>query len=269
MIVTIVVAVIALLLGMIAHHFLRRRDSDADDSGLSVQDLISPVQTLTVLILAFILATAATSYHKAQEAVHSEANAVDHLVEVADFVPDAAQRRRVQADVVCYTRAVRHFEWPAMSHGEDSAVPSAWTTDLRTVFKDIGPGQGTFGMLVAADDSRAKARQTRLAESTPAVPWAVYWFMLVLLAITIMSLCLCIPRRNNRPQLATLAMVTALLTATLLLVHDAERPFGGAISVGSAAITDVEQQATRAFDSGHTGAELPCDSHGHKKTRGA
>ncbi|MFI0263620.1 hypothetical protein ACH4OW_31880 [Streptomyces sp. NPDC017056] len=47
MIVTIVVALVALLLGVIAHHFLRRRDSDADVSGLSVQDLISPVQTLT------------------------------------------------------------------------------------------------------------------------------------------------------------------------------------------------------------------------------
>ncbi|MEU2791743.1 hypothetical protein [Streptomyces sp. NPDC007100] len=47
MVVTIVVAQVALPLGMIAHHLLRCRDSDADVSGLSVQDLISPVQTLT------------------------------------------------------------------------------------------------------------------------------------------------------------------------------------------------------------------------------
>ncbi|WP_206507826.1 bestrophin-like domain [Streptomyces chrestomyceticus] len=269
MTVTIVVAVVALFLGLIAHHFLRRRDTDADDKGMSVQDLIGPVQTLTVLILAFILATAATSYHKAQEAVHSEANAVDHLVEVADFLPDSAQRRRVQADVVCYTRAVRHFEWPAMSHGEDSAVPGAWTGDLRKALKDIGPGQGAFGMLVSADDSRAKARQTRLAEATPAVPWAIYWFMLVLLSITIISLCLCIPRRGNRPQLITLALVTALLTATLLLVHDAERPFGGAISVGSTPISDVEHQATRDFHAEAAGAVLPCGADGRKKAGSA
>lgn len=86
MIVTIVVAAVALALGLTAHHFLRRNDTDADDEGLSVRDLISPVQTLTVLILAFVLATAAGSYNRAEEAVHNEANAADHLAETADFL---------------------------------------------------------------------------------------------------------------------------------------------------------------------------------------
>ncbi|WP_030018835.1 DUF4239 domain-containing protein [Streptomyces monomycini] len=269
MLVTIVVAVVALILGLIAHHFLRRHDSEADDVGLSVKELISPVQTLTVLILAFVLATAAGSYNRAEEAVHSEANAADHLAETAEFLPDAAQRHRVQADVVCYTRAVHHYEWPAMNDGHPAAEPSVWTADLRSAFKDIGTDQGAFGMLVGADDNRAKARQARLTESTAAVPAAIYWFMLVLLSITVISLCLCIPRRRNQPQLATLAMATALLTATLLLVHDAERPFGGAISVDATAITDVEQQATRDFHADAPGAALPCDDRGHKKDSGA
>ncbi|KEF06591.1 MULTISPECIES: bestrophin-like domain [Streptomyces] len=269
MIVTIVVAAVALALGLTAHHFLRRNDTDADDEGLSVRDLISPVQTLTVLILAFVLATAAGSYNRAEEAVHNEANAADHLAETADFLPNAAQRRRVQADVVCYTRAVRHYEWPTMADGHGSPVPSVWTADLRAAFKDIGTDQGAFGMLVGADDTRAKARQARLTESTAAVPAAIYWFMLVLLSITVISLCLCIPRRHNRPQLATLAMATALLTATLLLVHDAERPFGGAITVAPTAITDVEHQTTRDFHTDAPGTALPCDSRGHKESGSA
>ncbi|MFH9424652.1 hypothetical protein [Streptomyces sp. NPDC017529] len=123
-------------------------------------------------------------------------------------------------------------------------------------------------MLMVANDSRAKTRQARLAESARAVPWAVYWFMLVLLSIAIVSLCLCIPRRHNRPRLAALTMVTALLTVTLLLVHGAERPFGGAISVDSAIITDVEHQAIRAFGSDSPGTELPCDTHGRKEAKG-
>ncbi|WP_346093484.1 hypothetical protein [Streptomyces olivaceiscleroticus] len=147
------------------HHFLRRRDTDADDVDLSVKELMSPLQTLTVLILAFVLATAATSFHKAQDAVHNETNAVDHLVEMADFVPDATQRRRVLADAVCYARAVRHAEWPAMSHGKGSAVPNVWTADLRHAFHDIEPDQSSFGMLVSADDARSKARQARFTES--------------------------------------------------------------------------------------------------------
>lgn len=260
------VAVAALLLGLVAHHFLRRHDTDADDEGLSVRDLTSPVQTLTVLILAFVLATAAGSCNRAEE---NEANAVDHLEETADFLPNAAQRRRVQADVICYTRAVRHYEWPTTAHGQGSPAPSVWTADLRAAFKDIGTDQGVFGMLLGADDTRAKARQARLTESTAAVPASIYWCMLVLLSITVISLCLCIPRRRNRPQLATLAMATALLTTTLLLVHDAEWPFGGTISVPSTAIADVEHQATRDFHAEAPGADLPCDADGRKPSGNA
>ncbi|MEU4203788.1 hypothetical protein [Streptomyces sp. NPDC045470] len=266
MTVTLVVAVVALILGLIAHHFLRRNDSEADDEGLSVKDLLSPVQTLTVLILAFVLATAAGSYNRAEEAAHNEANAADHLAETADYLHDATQRHRVQADVVCYTRAVHHFEWPTMAHGRNAPEPSVWTADLRSAFKDIGTDQSAFGMLVSADDTRAKARQARLTESTAAVPAVIYWFMLVLLSITVISLCLCIPRRRNRPQLATLAVATALLTATLLLVHDAERPFGGAIAVSPTAITDVEHQAARDFRADAPGTDLPCDADGRKAT---
>lgn len=264
LIVTFVVAVVALLVGIALQHVLRRRESAADDVGLSVKDLVGPVQTLTVLILAFVLATAASSYGKAEEAVRSEANAVDKLSEVTDYVPDAAQRSRLLADIVCYTRAVRHFEWPAMADGTSSSVPSVWSTDLRRTFKEVGTDQPAFGMLVSADDDRSQSRQTRLSEATASVPPAVYWFMLLLLAVTIVSLALCIPRRNNRPQIAALAVATVLLTATLALVHDTERPFGGLVSVDATAISDVQRQATRDFRAGDADGALPCTTDGNE-----
>ncbi|GAA2286688.1 hypothetical protein GCM10010145_66850 [Streptomyces ruber] len=264
LIVTVVVAAAALLVGIALQRVLRRRESTADDAGLSVKDLVGPVQTLTVLILAFVLATAASSYGKAEEAVRSEANAVDKLAEVTDYVPAAAQRSRLLGDIVCYTRAVRHFEWPAMADGTDSAVPSVWSTDLRRVFKEVGTDQPAFGMLVSADDDRSRARQARLSEATASVPPAVYWFMLLLLAVTIVSLALCIPRRNNRPQIAALAVATVLLTATLALVHDTERPFGGLVGVDATAITDVQRQATRDYQADNPDGTLPCTTDGDK-----
>ncbi|MEC4573870.1 hypothetical protein [Streptomyces virginiae] len=48
----------------------------------------------------------------------------------------------------------------------------------------------------------------------------------------------------------------ALLTATLCIIRDADRPFGGIINVAPTAITEAERQATRDFTANHPAAEL-------------
>ncbi|MFF5638747.1 hypothetical protein [Streptomyces sp. NPDC012825] len=104
MILVIVVAVLALLAGLAANRFLRPRLlSEDDDTGMAVKDLVGPLLTLTVLLLAFVLVTANGSYGKAEVASRGEAKAVDQLVEAAEYAP-AAQKAAIQADAVCYAR---------------------------------------------------------------------------------------------------------------------------------------------------------------------
>ncbi|MFE0186606.1 hypothetical protein [Streptomyces sp. NPDC058989] len=227
---------------------------------MSVRDLVGPLLTLTVLLLAFTLVTASSSYKSAEEAVRAEAHAVDNLAEVAEYAPKA-QRDRLQADVICYARAVRAHEWPAMADGNSSNVASTWSTDFREAFKGM-PEHSSFGMLVSADNQRAKARQDRLAESTPALPSLIFWFLLVTMTVTVIALGLCLPRKNNKAQLSALVLVTALLAATLVITRDAEQPFGGAIDVKSTALADVENQASRPFLAGRSAYHLPCDAQG-------
>ncbi|MFJ9420337.1 hypothetical protein ACIRPT_40240 [Streptomyces sp. NPDC101227] len=262
MIIVIVVPVLALLAALAANRFLRPRLVPEDDEGMNVRDLVGPLLTLTVLLLAFTLVTASSSYKSAQEAVRAEAGAVDNLAEVAEYAP-AAQRDRLQVDVICYARAVRAHEWPAMSNGNSSAVASTWSTDFRAAFKTISD-HPSFGMLVSADNARAKARQDRLAESTPAVPDLIFWFLLVTLTVTVIALGMCLPRKNNKAQLSALVLVTALLASTLVIIRDAEEPFGGAIDVKSTALADVEVQASRPFLAGRGAHHLPCDAQGKR-----
>ncbi|MFJ3817158.1 hypothetical protein [Streptomyces sp. NPDC090056] len=106
----IIVAALALLAGLAANRFLRPRLlSEDDDTGMAVKDLVGPLLTLTVLLLAFVLVTANGSYGKAEVASRGEAKAVDQLVEAAEYAP-AAQKAAIQADAVCYARAVRTRE---------------------------------------------------------------------------------------------------------------------------------------------------------------
>ncbi|MGW7064774.1 bestrophin-like domain [Streptomyces sp. NPDC054904] len=264
MVLVIVVAALALLAGLAANRWLRPRLlNEDDDTGMAVKDLVGPLLTLTVLLLAFVLVTANGSYGKAEVASRGEARAVDQLVESAEYAP-AAQRAEIQADAVCYARAVRKQEWPAMADGHGSPAPSVWSTDLRRVFREV-EGKPVFGMLVAADNKRSEEREERLTQATASIPSAILWFLLATLVITVVALGVCLPRRNNRGQVITLTIITALLTATLCIIRDVDRPFGGIIDVHPTAITEVERQATRDFTTNHPASDLPCDNQGNRR----
>ncbi|MGI5484861.1 hypothetical protein [Streptomyces lavendofoliae] len=261
MVVTIVVAALALVLGVAGHWLLRGRLEATETPALTVRDFVLPLQTLTVFVLAFVLVTASTSNGKADEAARNEAGTVDHMYEVADYAP-ATQRRRLQGDVVCYARAVRAREWPAMAHGHGTSEPSVWTTDFRAALKRMGTDTPAFGMLVAADKERSQARQTRIAESTPAIPNAVYWLMLAALTFLVITLGLCLPRQNTALVTAGLVVLTALLTTVLLVIRDIERPFSGAIRVAPTAISSVAEDITQDYTAAYKASRLPCDNDG-------
>lgn len=262
-VIVIVVAVLALLAGLAANRFLRPKLFDEDeDTGMAVKDLVGPLLTLTVLLLAFVLVTASSSYGKAEVAARGEARAVDQLVEIAEYAPPAEQAR-VQADAVCYARAVRTQEWSAMADGNGSAAPSVWSTDLRRTFRTL-EGEPVFGMLIAADNKRSDEREERLTQATPSIPSAIFWFLLATLVITVIGLGMCLPRRNNRGQVIALTVVTALLTTALCIIQNVDSPFSGIVKVEPTAITEVEKQATRDFLAHHEAGELPCDDQGDR-----
>ncbi|MGW5862607.1 bestrophin-like domain [Streptomyces sp. NPDC055239] len=266
MIAVLVVAVLALVGSIVANHYLRPRLVDEDeDKGMSVRDLVGPLQTLTILLLAFTLVSASASYGRAETAARGEAHALDHLAELAEYAPKE-QTQRLQSDAICYARAVRTKEWPAMRDGSGSPAPSVWTRDFRHAFTEL-KGETTFGMLVAADSKRSEAREERLVQSSPSIADPIFWFLLVALALTIIALGLSLPTRNNRGQLTALVIITVLLTTTLVIIRDVDRPFGGFIDVPPTAIANVEQQITKDFKAAnHKMADIPCDGSGIKAT---
>lgn len=264
MVLVIVVAALALLAGLAANRFLRPRLlSEDDDTGMAVKDLVGPLLTLTVLLLAFVLVTANGSYGKAEVASRGEARALDQLVETAEYAPEAP-RAQVQAAAVCYARAVRVQEWPAMADGEGSPAPNVWSTDFRRTFRTL-EGKPVFGMLVSADNKRSDEREERLTQATASIPGVILWFLLATLVVTVIALGICLPRKNRRGQLIMLTVITALLTTALCIIRDVDRPFGGIIDVEPTAITEVERQATRDLLVHHKAADLPCDSDGNRR----
>ncbi|MFF8601489.1 hypothetical protein ACF065_20075 [Streptomyces sp. NPDC015232] len=120
-------------------------------------------------------------------------------------------------------------------------------------------------MLIAADNKRSDEREERLTQATASIPSAIMWFLLATLIITVTALGICLPRRNNRGQILTLVVITALLTTALCIIRDVDRPFGGIIDVEPTAIAEAERQATRDFTANHPASALPCDEHGNRR----
>ncbi|MFE7549332.1 bestrophin-like domain [Streptomyces gardneri] len=263
-IITIAAMAAALAIGLAANHYRRRRAPQAaDEEAAPISDLISPLETLAVLLVAFVIVVAAESFGSAGQAVGAEAHRVDQLYEVADYAPEP-QRERIQADAVCYARAILAYEWPQMDKdGRKSPEVSVWSSDFRRPFKELARTDADIlALLVDADDQRSVARQTRLSEAAPAIPRIVYWFMVVALAATIGAFAFGLPAKRSPSHMVLLFVLAALFTGSLLLIADIDRPFSGQIRIDSTAMEDTVGDIGEDFTEDHPGRPLPCDSRG-------
>ncbi|MFD0205826.1 MULTISPECIES: bestrophin-like domain [Saccharothrix] len=263
MITTIAAAVCALALGLFFNWLLkRRRHLEPGGEPITTSDLTSPMETLAVLLLAFVLVVAAESYSAADEAVRSEAVVVEHLFEFAEFAPEPAAQT-LQGATICYTRAVLAHEWAQMEEGSGlSPVPSVWSDRFRQVLKELGAADPLFETLVNADERRSEARMERIAQSAPAIPEILYWFMVISLAVTVVAFAFNLPSRRGGLEIATLVVLTTLFTLCLLLIQDVDRPFAGVISVSTEALHSTEDYITEGYDVRYDQETLPCDQAG-------
>ena len=266
MITTVAAAVGALALGLFFNWLLkRRRHLEPGGDPITNSDLTSPMETLAVLLLAFVLVVAAESYSAADQAVRVEAVVVEHLFEFSEFAPQPAAQT-LQGSTVCYSRAVLAHEWSHMEDGSGlSPVPSVWSARFRQVLKDLGAADPLFETLVNADERRSEARSERVAQSAPAIPEVLYWFMVLTLAVTVMAFGFNLPARRRVVEIATLAVLTTMFTLCLVLIRDVDRPFAGVISVSSDALRSTEEYTTEEYSRAHGEETLPCDGMGEPR----
>ncbi|GGY80669.1 hypothetical protein GCM10010363_71890 [Streptomyces omiyaensis] len=119
--------------------------------------------------------------------------------------------------------------------------------------------------LISADDDEGMAVKDLVGPLLTMTVLLLSFVLLITLVITVAALGFCLPRRNNRGQIVTLVVITALLTTALCIIRDVDRPFGGIIDVEPTAITEVERQAERDFTANHPATEVPCDDQGNRR----
>jgi hypothetical protein len=261
----IVVVVVSGALGLLGHRRLAKsvRTQHQDSAeGIPLTDLLSPVRILVALVLAFVLVQTFSSYEDASDAANDEAAAVSTEAVAAALLP-APSGPNLVAELRCYARAVAGPGWASLeatrrtssiSNEADARVVAAVAQAERA-----GINETLVGDVVAADRGRAAARRVRLAEAAPSVPGIVTALLIGSVAITVASTAAFADRRI-RPSLrwTLLGITTLIFTASLLVILDLDRPFGGVARISPSAMRGVEEQlGTMPF-----GANPPCDQSG-------
>jgi hypothetical protein len=218
------------------------------------------------VLLAFVIFLAFSSYDRAREQASLEAVAISQLFRTARlFAPET--RRQLHGELICYSRAVVHDEWNAMSDERPSSEVEGWLARIERTVNAI-PLRGER-QLVAYDHwfeqmaERREGRRGRMAEAGQLVP-SLVWLALVLGgALVIAYMCFFAdPTESAVVQGMMIGSVTAMVVTGMLVVRVLDRPYESASgSIEPTAMTTTLQAMESDSASGVAAARL-CDERG-------
>jgi hypothetical protein len=263
LVLVIVIVALACAGGFAARRWLRT-DSDAvaDAEGLNAGEMWTPVRILVALVLAFVLVQTFSSYQDASDAATREASAVSAEATSAGLLPKAAAADLV-GSLRCYARAVAGPGWTELeATRHTSPISEEAAAQVEAALgraRTAGAESALLSEIYSADHERVEARRVRLAEAEPSVPGLVIVLLVLCVAVTIGGTAALAHRRMRAGlRYGLIAITTVVFVATLLVIFDLDRPFGGIANIEPTEMRNVEQQ----LGASPLGANPPCDAQG-------
>ena len=230
-----VVLSVALVLGaqQYVHHRFKYRDFVYHNEVAGF--IVSVVGTLYAVLLGFITIVAWQHYTEARGLVATESAATTDAWHVALSLP-ADRRARVRRDLIEYTNLMIRHEWPQMRHGSPDELTGIVEMDAIGAAEGFRPadlGQAnaqtaTLQQLGVMHDNR----QRRIADNGSAVSW-FEWLVLIIGAICVLCFCWLFGLPNGRVHLIMTAIVTILITSTLVLLFELQFPFRTSVGISA------------------------------------
>ena len=185
--------------------------------------------TAFAVMLAFVIFLAFESYSNARAEAGKEAVAVAELYNTANLFP-ATERRGLQADLICYARAVVNHEWRTMRDREPSPLVENWASQLEVAADALTVETSKQGEAYAnwfdANRDRLEGRRGRLAEAERFVPGLLWLVLILSAALLLLYMCFFAdPAEPLYVQALLIGAVAAIATSGLLTVRFLDRPY--------------------------------------------
>jgi hypothetical protein len=222
---------------------------------------LSVIGTMFAVMLAFVILFSLQSFQRAREGANIEAVAVTELSSVAAvFPPPTGDRMR--GELVCYSRAVIHDEWPAMRDGQSSALVESWVDRMQDDFAAAAPEEvrheAAYAQWFDESAQRRDGRRERLAEAAPFLPMPLWFALGIGATLTLSYMVVQADKRETRViQAIPIAFVAAIITAGLLVVVFLDNLYSG--SDGSINPTEMNRTLVRIDHD----VDAPCDERGN------
>lgn len=219
------------------------------------------------VILAFIILVAFQGFNNARSGAEQEASATRTLYKTAGLF-EGSTRDDLQANVICYARAVINLDWPAMRGGGSSNrvddLAASIEDDVRSIRIRDTIEQAAAANLFNIANQREQGRDERLSEANGRVPEPV-WIVIVVGAIAVLAYVLLFADRRERfvSQAVMVGSVTLIVIGGLALVWFLSHPFqGGPGSIQPAAMRHTLRDLQRDPSFAEGGLPVLCDRSG-------
>jgi hypothetical protein len=247
--------------------YLVRSRSKVDHFFIEVErgaGVFAVLGTAFAVILAFVVLEAFQSFNDARTGAEQEASELVTLSRTAEFFPPA-ERDALEADLICYGRAVIHDEWPGLKDGRRSPLVQMWVVRFQGELKRLNPEspeeEAAFLTLLDQVDTRTDARRARLTEANRDLPTPIWFFLGLGAAMTIgFALFFADRREHFIVQGSLIAAITVMVVSGLLLVWFLDHPYenrSGSIK------PDEMERLLPIVEREHMGVVRPCDADGH------
>ncbi|HEY3875324.1 MAG TPA: DUF4239 domain-containing protein [Candidatus Kapabacteria bacterium] len=227
----IVFAVVASILGLSLFHRLVEK-SHLKEAHEVTGFVYAMVGVIYAVLLAFVVVVVWEQFQDANQIAEDEAAHLGNVRQLAKAFPDSVSKA-ISNEVRAYATAVIVREWPAMAQGHSDSTAYGITKRLWNIFYSYRPIQGEqeyYNQALRELTSFNTSRRQRIIGMYGTIP-SILWALLIGGAIV----CIVFTYMFVTPRAWTQYMITGLLaamiTVTLVLIHEMDRPYRGAMSL--------------------------------------
>ena len=262
---TLVILGLALAAGLIANRWVGTA-ARTDAQGVKLEHIVSPLMTLTVLLLSFVLVQAYSSYNGVRAAEAKEASQLAFQFETAGYFADDVAVP-MQAALVCYGRSVAEVEWSSLAGGSEfHPLPTQWADQVQDGLSEIsdrGDTDQPYGRLVESEQSRGEVRGQRVAAADPSVPSIVEFLMILISAVALIALAMfALPSISRGAKIGSLVALTIVLVAVHWTIYEVDHQYDGIVQIEPRQLALVTTEIADEFVEQNPDVALPCDERG-------
>ncbi|GAC1405610.1 MAG: hypothetical protein NVSMB64_10590 [Candidatus Velthaea sp.] len=215
-------------------------------------NIIGVVGTLYAVVLGFITVIVWQQYDGTRERLALETAAVTDTWHTAVGLP-SVERSRLRRDMLSYATLMHEEEWAKMRRGGASPQGDGVIMDAIDAVGSLHSHEaGTAGAQVVTLNMLNQLHDARLrridANRGGALSW-LEWFVLLLGAGIVISLCCVFGVQNRRAHMAMIGSVAIVVASMFVLIFELQYPYRSGMAIGSAPWMGVIQHI-RYMESG-------------------